>query len=50
MCQLTSIPFYLTMVCGIEDKEGYTPYQVAIAPACSFVASFLYSIFVMDRL
>lgn len=49
-CQLTTIPYYITMVCGVKEIEDSTPYQVAIAPACSFIASFLYSIFVMDRL
>lgn len=50
MCQLTTIPFFLTIVCGIDDRPGFTPYQVAVAPASSFVASFAYSILVMDKL
>jgi hypothetical protein len=50
MCQLTAVPFYLYEVCGVEHVEGSTPYQVAIAPAISFIASFLYSLIVMDKL
>ena len=38
------------MVCGVPDLEDSTPYQVAVAPAMSFIASFLYSVLIMDRL
>jgi hypothetical protein len=47
MCQLTSIPFFLEEVCRItSENEDQTPYQVALAPATSFLASFLYSLII----
>jgi hypothetical protein len=44
MCQLTTIPFYLVACCGVIEVEGTTPYQVAVAPAISFISSFIYSL------
>ena len=47
MCQLTSIPFYLEEVVHVvSENPDQTPYQVALAPAMSFVASFLFSLFI----
>lgn len=57
MTQSVAIAFYLQEVCHYKapdldhdgDGDG-TPYQIAVATAVSFIASFVYSIFVQDRL
>jgi len=51
MCQTTGITFYLSLVCGYTPtKDEDTPYQMALAPAISFSASLVFSVFIQDKL
>ena len=58
ICQSTAITFYLVEVCGYVssdvgeegESEGNTPYQMALAPAISFAASLIWSIFIQVKL
>lgn len=57
MTQSVAIAFYLQEVCHYKapdldhdgDGDG-TPYQIAVATAVSFIASFVYSMFVQEKL
>jgi hypothetical protein len=45
MSQTTAITFYLQLVCGYVPKTPTeTPWQLAFAPAISFLASLLFSL------
>lgn len=51
MSQLTALPYFLDLVCGIhDDPDGSKNVQLALAPAVSFIGSFIYSIFIQDKL
>lgn len=51
MSQSTAITFYLQLVCDYKGAtEDDTPWQIAVAPAVSFLASLVWSILIQDRL
>ena len=51
MCQTTAITFYLKLVCGYVPKTSTeTPWQLAFAPAISFLASLVFSLLFQDKL
>lgn len=51
MSQSTAITFYLKLVCGYKGAtEEDTPWQLAFAPAVSFLASLVWSLSIQEKL
>jgi MFS family permease len=48
--QSTALPYFLEEVCNIKDDPmGGKNVQLALAPAASFIGSFIFSIFIQDK-
>jgi MFS family permease len=51
MSQTTAITFYLKLVCGyVGETDTETPWQMAFAPAVSFMASLFWSVIIQEGL